>query len=130
MTSLEEQLAEKTELVASLERSLANQSDYEEMKRELSVIKMVEFSTAASSSSKTAGLHDTTTMAEGVSGCGQSRDVICMQTLEACCVLSVVGSGCGFGRGFTSPSLSTQATPSKPLEVLLLEKNRGQLYIL
>ena len=66
MRSLEGQLAEKAELVASLERSLANQSDYEEMKRELSVIKMVEFSTAASSTSKT----DTTPSAEGVSGCG------------------------------------------------------------
>ena len=128
MSSLEEQLAEKTELVASLERSLANQSDYEEMKRELSVIKMVEFSTATSSSSKTAGVHDATATAEGVSGCGQSHDVICMLTLETCCVYyyGVVGSGCGFGRSFTTPSFSIQATPSKPLEVLLLEKNRGQ----
>ena len=66
--SLEEQLAEKTELVASLELSLANRSDYEEMKRELNVIKMVEFSTAASSSSVT-GAHDMTSTNEGVSGC-------------------------------------------------------------
>lgn len=64
--SLEEQLAQKTELIASLELSLAAQSDYEELKRELSVIKMVEFSTASASS--TAPLvHDGTAPAEGVS---------------------------------------------------------------
>ena len=73
MKSLEEQLAEKTELVASLELSLANRSDYEEMKRELNVIKMVEFSTAASSSSVT-GAHDMTSTNEGVSGCNYSNN--------------------------------------------------------
>ena len=67
--SLEEQLVQKTELIASLELSLAGQSDYQELKRELSVIKMVEFSTASSSSSSaTAGqANDGTTATDGVS---------------------------------------------------------------
>ena len=66
--SLEEQLAQKTELIASLELKLAGQSDYEEMKRELSVIKMVEFSTASSSPSLVGGVaRDGTTATEGVS---------------------------------------------------------------
>ena len=66
--SLEEQLAQKTELIVSLELKLAGQSDYEEMKRELSVIKMVEFSTASSSPSLVGGVaRDGTTATEGVS---------------------------------------------------------------
>ena len=64
--SLEEQLAQKTELIASLELSLAAQSDYEELKRELSVIKMVEFSTASASSTSPL-VHDGAAPAEGVS---------------------------------------------------------------
>ena len=63
--SLEDQLAQKTELIASLELNLASQSDYEELKRELSVIKMVEFSTASSSASLAQDTGATTT--EGVS---------------------------------------------------------------
>ena len=51
MKLLEDQLAQKTELISSLELNLASQSDYEELKRELNVIKMVEFSTASSSAS-------------------------------------------------------------------------------
>ena len=65
--SLEDQLAQKTELIASLELNLANQSDYEELKRELSVIKMVEFSTASSSASLAQDAGTPTTQAEGVS---------------------------------------------------------------
>ena len=64
--SLEDQLAQKTELIASLELSLAAQSDYEELKRELSVIKMVEFSTASSSASLAQDAGATTPQAEGV----------------------------------------------------------------
>ena len=66
--SLEDQLAQKTELIASLELSLAAQSDYEELKRELSVIKMVEFSTASSSDSLAQDAGATTPQAKGVSG--------------------------------------------------------------
>lgn len=67
--SLEDQLVQKTQLIATLESSLASQSDYEELKRELSVIKMVEFSTASSSSAAATatGGHDGSTPAEGVS---------------------------------------------------------------
>ncbi|XP_064392801.1 protein CASP-like [Halichondria panicea] len=73
VTSLEEQLAGKTSTLRELETRLAAQSDYEEMKRELSVIKMIEFSSSA-------GQNDLVT---------------------------------------------EKVTPSKPLEVLLLEKNRS-----
>ncbi|CAI8039389.1 Protein CASP, partial [Geodia barretti] len=73
--SLEQQLAEKTELLRQVEAQLASQSDYEEIKRELDVIKMIEFSAKSSSS-------DSATGAEA-------------------------------------------PHPSKPLEVLLLEKNRA-----
>jgi hypothetical protein len=65
--SLEDQLAQKTELIASLELNLAGQSDYEELKRELSVIKMVEFSTAISSASVAQDAGGTTAHTEGVS---------------------------------------------------------------
>ena len=65
--SLEDQLAQKTELIASLELNLASQSDYEELKRELSVIKMVEFSTASSSASLAQEAGATTAQAEAVS---------------------------------------------------------------
>lgn len=65
--SLEDQLAQKAVLITSLESTLASQSDYEELKRELSVIKMVEFSTASSSSATATDGHDGSTSAEGVS---------------------------------------------------------------
>lgn len=71
---LEEQLALKTASLTELERQLAAQSDYEELKRELSVIKMIEFSSASNASA-----------------------------LEG----------------------EKIASPTKPLEVLLLEKNRS-----
>ena len=67
--SLEDQLVQKTELIASLELSLAAQSDYEELKRELNVIKMVEFSTASSSASLAQDAGATPAQAEGVSEC-------------------------------------------------------------
>jgi homeobox protein cut-like len=70
--SLEQQLAEKTELLREVEAQLASQSDYDEIKRELDVIKMIEFSVKSSSSDSAEAPH-----------------------------------------------------PSKPLEVLLLEKNRA-----
>ena len=66
--SLEDQLAQKTDHVASLELNLAAQSDYKELKRELSVIKMVEFSTASSSNLVEDAIGATTTVSdEGVS---------------------------------------------------------------
>ena len=68
MKSLEDQLAQKAVLITSLESSLASRSDYDELKRELSVIKMVEFSTASSSSNTMTGDHDGSSPSEGVSG--------------------------------------------------------------
>ena len=53
--SLEEQLSQKTTEAGLLESQLAAQSDYEEMKRELSVVKMIEFSSTAASTPGSGG---------------------------------------------------------------------------
>lgn len=76
-SALEDQLASRSTAIAQLEEKVNLQRDYDEIKRELSVIKMIEFSTSA-----------------------QSFDA--PQSREA-----------------------TDVAPSKPLEVLLLEKNRA-----
>ncbi|XP_046840802.1 protein CASP-like [Xenia sp. Carnegie-2017] len=48
IASLEQQLAEKTELIIELETKLRQQADYEEIRRELDILKSVEFSRSPS----------------------------------------------------------------------------------
>ena len=101
---LEDRLASRERTLEQLESELRARHDYEEVKRELSILKTIEFSLPMSSG-------ETGSNGGGSEGSNGSGNM----------VTNAVGAPAGTSN---EPSSLGGAAQQKPLEILLLEKNR------